>query len=352
MRLTLFLRNFENAFSVENITRNLSENLPKDVDVTVHVSKYPNTGLFNRLKAVFEARRHQGDVNHITGDVNFLILLLNKRKTIITILDCEKLMGSDYGFLKKIIYRLIWFTIPALIGRYLTTISTESKKNLIQYAGIKDRKLRVIYYGVDNRFKTLTLTQDEKKRLLGNQEAKKTVMHISGAMAHKNVCRLIEALEGMDIKLIKVGALSSQELSKLKEYKIDYLQFKSVPTDLLLKIYNAVDCLVFPSLVEGLGLPVVEAQKCGCPVVTSNISSLPEVAGAGAVLIDPYSVKSIREGISDVLNDNIVREKIIREGFKNSKRFEWKTIANQYCLLYREVLSKYQMDPLSLNNST
>jgi len=336
MKVTLFQRNCPKGFSIENITNNIANSLPKKVDVNIYTTKYPNKGILNRIKSAIEVIKHQGGINHITGDAHFLTYFLKNRKTILTIHDCEKLMSSDYGFIKKIIYKFFWFALPKVRCKYITTISEESKKNLSIYAGIS-KNVIVIHDGVDPHFGVLNLTKKEKKELLHNNKNKKTVMHISNIKPNKNVPRLIKALKGMNIKLVKVGQFSSYEKSLLDKCNIDYIQFENIGIGLLVKIYNSVDCLIFPSLIEGFGLPIVEAQKCGCPVVTSNISSMPEVGGKGVFYIDPYSIECIKKGIKKVLENNDLRNKIIKEGFKNAKRFEWKNIAKQYYKLYNKV---------------
>lgn len=130
------------------------------------------------------------------------------------------------------------------------------------------------------------------------------------------------------------------EYKLLNEFNIDFIQFKNIDKDLLIKIYNSVDCLVFPSIIEGFGLPILEAQKCGCPVITSNVSSMPEIAGKGAVFVDPYSTDSIKNGIELVLNDLSVRKRIIEEGLENSRRFSWTNLVKKYLSLYHSIQNK------------
>lgn len=283
--------------------------------------------------------RHQGDVNHITGDAHNLVYFLKRKRTILTILDCERLMGEDLSLFKKKILKFLWFTVPKWRCRYITTISEESSNNLALYAGIDKQRIRVINVGVDQRFRPLGLTADEKNVLLKKSGDKKAIMHISGPLHFKNLSRVITAINGLGIKIIKVGGFAGGEKQLLKEYGIEYLHFKNIELELLVKIYNAVDCLVAPSLIEGFCLPIVEAQRCGCPVVTSNISCLPEVAGEGALFVDPYSLDSIQDGIRNVLADEQLRLKLVRKGFENAKRFEWSKIAPQYYELYKEVIS-------------
>jgi glycosyltransferase involved in cell wall biosynthesis len=337
MKVTLFRRNSLGGFSIENITENLANHLSGQVDVKIFSPSYSNKGILNCLKSMLEVIRHQGDINHITGDSHFLSYFLNKRKTIITIHDCERLMTDNFSFFKKAIYKLFWFIIPNLRCAYITTVSKESRANLIRFAGINKDRILVIYDGIDDRFASLGLSQEEKNNLLQNKEHKKTVLHVSNIKEIKNVKRLIEAIKNLDVKFIKVGELAEDELKLLIEYNIDYIQFKNIEIGLLIKIYNSVDCLVFPSLIEGFGLPIIEAQKCACPVVTSNITCLPEIAGKGAVYVNPYSVDSIQKGITDILNNNSLKLELIDEGLKNAKRFQWDIIAAKYCQLYSEV---------------
>lgn len=341
MKIVLFQRNVVEGYSIENVSENFINNLPRDLQIKVIKPSYLTQGLVNRIRYSCQAMRQQGDIYHILGDVHFLTYFLNRRRTILTIHDCIRLTSADLGFIRKQIYKLFWFTLPNLFCRYITTISEESKNNLISYAGIDRKRIMVINNGIDNRFRTIILTRQEKEDLLGNSEGKKTVLHISAPHSHKNVLRLIESIRNLNVKLIKVGGFNNEESQLLKKYNIDYFQFRNINLELVVKIYNAVDCLVFPSLFEGFGLPVVEAQKCGCPVVTSNTSSLSEIAGKGAVLVDPYSTDSINEGINKVLFDEELRSTVIQEGFKNAKRFEWDKIALEYYALYNKVKEEY-----------
>jgi asparagine synthase (glutamine-hydrolysing) len=339
-KATLFLRNSPSGYSIENIAKNIFSHAPKGVELRIFKSSYLSRGLFDRIRAAWEVRGQQGDINHITGDVHFLTYFLRKKRTILTIHDCERLMSCDYSFWKKVIYRFFWYTLPQWRCACITAVSEETKKNLVRYAGISPKKIRVIHDGIDDQFRVLDLGLEEKKRFLQNEQGKKTVMHIGVKQANKNMTRLIEALVGMDVKLIKVGKMENSDKELLEKHKIDFLHLESVDGEFLVKVYNSVDCLAVPSLIEGFGMPVVEAQRCGCPVVTSNVSSLPEVAGSGAVLVDPYSVESIRNGIRRVLEDEALRKDLIREGFENARRFDWSVIAKQYYELYQEIMEE------------
>jgi glycosyltransferase involved in cell wall biosynthesis len=337
VQVTLFLRHAKTGFSIENITQSLQDNFPPGLSVKKFMSTFVNQGFFSNLISGFEASLQQGDVNHITGHIHYLAFFLDAKRTIITMHDCERLMSDDWGPIKKSIYKRFYFAWPARYCRHVTTISEESRNCLIKHAGVPAKKICVIPNGIDARFRPIELSPLDRQKILKNDSQTKTLLHISGLQTNKNIERLLEALVDTDIKLIRVGALKAAHIEFLRKHKIDYLHFENVSFDLLLRIYNAVDCLVFPSLIEGFGLPVIEAQACGCPVITSNTSSLPEVAGDGAFLVDPYSTTSIRAGIQKVLGDDKLRKRLIQKGYLNIQRFAWPTIAQLYYKLYTTI---------------
>jgi glycosyltransferase involved in cell wall biosynthesis len=123
----------------------------------------------------------------------------------------------------------------------------------------------------------------------------------------------------------------------LKRFKVDYIQFVDIPIERLVRIYNSVDCLVFPSLIEGFGLPIIEAQACHCPVITSNLSSMPEVAGNGAIFVNPFSIDEIKEAIIKIIKDRNLKKRLIKNGVKNINRFKWKDTAQQYYEIYKKI---------------
>jgi glycosyltransferase involved in cell wall biosynthesis len=104
-------------------------------------------------------------------------------------------------------------------------------------------------------------------------------------------------------------------------------------------IYGAADLLAFPSLYEGFGLPVLEAMSCGCPVLTSSASSLPEVAGDAAVLVDPESADAISAGLERLLTDAALRVRLVEAGLRRAAAFSWSRAAAEHLALYREVAS-------------
>ena len=113
-----------------------------------------------------------------------------------------------------------------------------------------------------------------------------------------------------------------------------------VPDEELPILYNLTDIFAYPSLYEGFGLPILEAQACGCPVITSNVSSMPEVAGESAILVDPYNVEEIASAIHKVSSDKNLRDNLIQKGFENCKRFSWQRCEEETLKVYEEVCNE------------
>jgi len=104
-------------------------------------------------------------------------------------------------------------------------------------------------------------------------------------------------------------------------------------------LYSGAECVVFPSLYEGFGFPVIEGMACGTPVITSNVSSLPEVAGDAAIMVDPYDIDAITDAIQRVLDDNTLRDRMIQAGFEQASKFTWEKSARQLHEIYMQVLA-------------
>jgi glycosyltransferase involved in cell wall biosynthesis len=161
-----------------------------------------------------------------------------------------------------------------------------------------------------------------------------------GTRVNKNLERVVEALEGIKCELSIIGRLSSRQCELLIEKNLKYSNSFDLTREQLVQHYQNCDVVVFASTYEGFGLPIVEANAVGRPVVTSNLWSMPEIAGDAACLVDPFEVESIRAGVRRVLEDETYRNALVRTGLENAKRFQVKTIAEQYANLYRTIHSR------------
>lgn len=177
------------------------------------------------------------------------------------------------------------------------------------------------------------------------------LLHVGNLEPKKNLPRVIRAFDrvkrmpgGGDLSLViagKKGWLYDEIFRTANGVSANSIRFLGyVPRDEMSAIYAGASCFVFPSIYEGFGLPVLEAMACGTPVVTSNISSMPEVAGRAAVLVDPYDEESIASGILAVVSDPSLQATLRREGILRSRTFSWDRAARETLALYRDVYNE------------
>jgi glycosyltransferase involved in cell wall biosynthesis len=267
----------------------------------------------------------QADVNHVTGDVHFITLLLRRKSTILTIHDLATLDRLS-GF-KRWLYRLVWLRIPARRVRIITVISNATRDHVRRELGGIAADIRVIPDCVFDGF-------DPHPRPF---HAERPTVLIIGLARNKNFPRVVEALHGIPCNLRVVGYLTPELAETLAKHEISYTSDFRLSDHAIIEEYRKCDLLVFASTSEGFGLPILEAQAVGRPVITSNVSSMPEVAGDGAELVDPFDTNSIRAGILRVISDEQRRNMLIERGFANVLRFRVAAVAEQYAEVYREV---------------
>jgi len=159
-----------------------------------------------------------------------------------------------------------------------------------------------------------------------------------GTSLNKNLERVIPALAGIPCRLQIIGELDASQRRLLSEHQIRYEAASHVTDAAVRAAYGSADVVVFASLAEGFGLPILEAQASGRPVVTSDLPPMNEVAGEGACLVDPYDVASIRRGILRVLEDDEYRLELVTKGLENCRRFSAERVTRQYEGIYQELL--------------
>lgn len=310
------------AYSIENLFLNLQRQYPTSVTYTNHFLSRHSSGFINRLLLCLEAFRLQEGINHITGDVNFTALLLKKGKTILTIHDVESLYRKNR--LSNFLLRLFWLKMPIARVKWVTVVSQETKNKLVAHLQVNPNKVVVIPNIISQYFRYVAKPFSK---------AKPVVLQI-GTKYNKNMERTIEALYQISCKFVVVGQLSEQQLLLLENYNIDYTNWVGINDEDLRGLYAQADIVTFVSLFEGFGLPILEAQATGRPVITSNCSSMPEVAGESALLVNPLDVFSIRQAVQDLIENDQLREELIAKGLENCKRYSNKVIAQQYLNLY------------------
>ncbi len=329
IRVTHFMRRPEpGAHSMERLFEDVRVLLPENIQVKISTSRFFSRGLFRRMVDILRARGNQGDVNHVTGDVHFLTYLLDRRKTILTVHDC--VMLERHQGIKRWLLWLLWYWLPDKRSAVITVISEATRQQVLRYLPCDPEKVQVIHNNVSKEF------QPTPKSFNLNRPR---VLQI-GTNPNKNLERVAAALAGTECELTIIGRLSDRQIDELNRHRVTYENLVDISREALVEQYQRCDLVVFASTYEGFGLPIVEANAVGRPVVTSNIWSMPEVAGEAACLVDPFDVASIRAGICRVIQDATYREHLIETGFENVKRFQIETIAEQYANLYRSVYTQ------------
>lgn len=233
----------------------------------------------------------------------------------------------------------------------IITDSETSKNDIKKFLGVKQEKVNVIYLAPDQIYKKIN---DSGKLKYISQYYKlpnSFLLYVGDVNWNKNLLNLAEAavLSGVDLCLVGSG-FEIDIRSKNKELK-SYHQFLQkyknnplihilgfVSDEDLVSIYNLAQVLMLPSFYEGFGLPILEAQSCGVPVITSKVSSTAEVGGDGAYLVDPNSVEAIQNAIKKVCFDKKKRQTLINLGYQNVKKYSWEKVAKQTERIYAQVL--------------
>ncbi len=317
---------FKGQVSIERLFEEIRDHMPQKWTVEAVITPCPSKGLLNRIRNLIHARAQPADVHHIVGDIHYLAFVLPRRKTVLTLHDCatlERLSG-----LKRALFKWLWFSGPIRHSHIVTTISHTTKEELRKWIGTLANNIVVVPNCIRSEF------LESPKQL--NPE--NPVCLQVGTGWNKNLIRVAEALVGTSCHLEIVGTLNKTQRATLQELGIGFTELGQVSDSDLVEAYQRCDFLIFASLYEGFGLPILEAQATGRPVVTSNCSSMPEAAGDGALFVDPESVNDIRQAVDKLLSQPALREDLIKKGFQNVKKHSPEIVADSYCKLYEQLV--------------
>ena len=289
--------------------------------------------------------REKPDVFHAP---HYVLPVAVRARSVVTIHDCIHLMFPQY-LPNRVAYAYARGAMWSAAKRSdrILTVSEASKRDILHFFNVPPEKISVVYNAIEERF-WMEPPADEIARVRERfQLDQRFVLYVGGIKPHKNLVRLIEAFAELrkgdeELKLLIIG----DEISKLPalrravhSHKLHkYVRFLGfLPDDTLAALYRLAAVFVFPSLYEGFGLPPLEAMASGTPVVTSNVSSLPEVAGDAAVLVDPYDVDSIVNGVRRVLTDPQLAGEMRRKGLIRARDFSWERSVARTHEIYRLV---------------
>jgi glycosyltransferase involved in cell wall biosynthesis len=313
------------AYSVERLFEDVRSAMPPDIAVSVRINRFMTRGVLRRIVDALAAWSKRGDVNHVLGDVHYLAWFLPRNKTVLTVLDCvslERMTG-----VKRWLLWFFWYWWPTKRAGYVTVISEFSQAALQEWVGYSSDRIVVIPPPLSKVFHRIPLVE---------RTGPPRLLQI-GTSSNKNLDRLIEALEGLEITLIVIGRLDDATRIRINKLGIAFENYVGLDDGDLVREYQNADMLVFVSTYEGFGMPIIEAQAVGRPVLTSNVCAMPEAAGGAACLVDPFDVVDIRRGVCRLLDDPGYCQDLVERGYENAALYSPEKIAEQYAAIYRKI---------------
>jgi glycosyltransferase involved in cell wall biosynthesis len=287
------------------------------------------------------ARAHKIDILHSPAN---MAPIFYRGKSIVHIHDlCFVVNPQWYSFAFHTLYN---FVIPRLAKRAtrIITNSNNSRNDLLQFCDVPSEAVSLIYWAVDDLFTNDAVENGQSSAQI---EEKDYILYVGSLEPRKNIWTLFRAYEqlrdrrpDLKTKLILIGGespLFAEVRLKAKNYADD-IMFKGFVNDQELKaFYKGAVLVAYPSLYEGFGLPPLEAMACGTPVVTSNTSSIPEVVGDAAIMVNPYDIEQLAMAMERVIDHPSVRTELIRRGREQVRRFNWLRVARNTLAVYYEV---------------
>ncbi len=303
--------------------------------------------LSEQIRIPLALRRENIDLFHAP---HYVLPPLIQCRSVVTIHDVIHLLFPEYlpGRLAYAYARASLFAAASRADRILT-VSETSKNDILRRFKVPAQKIAVIYNAIDERLNVRPSEEQVTRVRERYQLDDPFVLYVGNIKPHKNLERLIDAFDrlrrsGFDrVRLLIIG----DEISKYPALRRSVHQHKLhkhvrffgfVPIETLAVLYRLASVFVFPSLYEGFGLPPIEAMACGTPVVTSNVSSLPEVVGDAALLVDPYDPESIADGMRQLLTNAELRATLCARGLAQACKYSWQQSIEQVHEIYGEVL--------------
>lgn len=324
MKIHYYFRNKLVGYSIQMVFQTIINQVEEQVPIKITYLPSPLANAVAMIKNGVYARKNQneGEINHITGDVHYLLYFLKSKKAIVTVHD---IMYYHYLHgIKKWLWKVLYI-YPLRKAAFVTFISDFAKQQVLETIHLPESKMKVIPNPVNPNFRFTF------KRF---NAAKPRILHI-GTMKRKNLHRTILALKDITCHLRIIGRIDSEMVRLLRENNIDYSNSFDLNESQLIQEYQEADIINFPSLFEGFGMPIIEGQTIGRVVVTSNLSPMKEVAGDGAFFVNPLSIDEIRKAYLTIIASEDLRNQLIKRGVENSSHYAANKIAKEYMKIYQ-----------------
>lgn len=329
MKITFFHWNRNSPPSIGRSFSPLITELSKNNEVEEYYVPYSGgspLNLFRNILFIFKHRNIEG-VNHITGDIHYGVFGLLGCKSVLTIHDDYAYVKAHRGIFDKIYKWLFWIYLPIKLANRVVCISNATKEKIDKLVSNK-KTIVITQHSVSKGF--------EYSPVIFNKKTP-TILQI-GATFQKNLESTLNAIKNIECNLRVIKEMTPAQHILAAQLEIKYSNVFNLTNEEIIEEYKKADIVVFPSLYEGFGMPIIEAQKIGRPVITSNISPMNWVAGTGALLLnDPTNISEYKEGILRIIEDVDFKDKLIANGRVNVLRFNINNVTNKYISLYNEL---------------
>jgi glycosyltransferase involved in cell wall biosynthesis len=330
----LFYRCEGLGVSHERLYSAVTAALPRDIHIDSWTAPSASLGLVSLIRNLASAYRARADVNHVTaGVLSYLVWVLPADRTIVTIHDCASLKRLR-GW-RRTAWLWFWHKLPLGRVAQVVAVSEATRAELEEFVPELRQRITVVENCVSEVF------QEYPRKF--NQSCP-TILQV-GTKPNKNLLRVAEALNGFKCHLRIVGALTPQQSQVLAANAINFSNVSGISDAEIAEEYSRCDVVIFASTYEGFGMPIVEAQRVGRPVIVSNLEPMSSVAGAGAMFVDPFDSMSIRRALEQLVRSAEARESVVTAGLRNASRFAASTVAERYATLYRRLCTGGRSDP-------
>jgi glycosyltransferase involved in cell wall biosynthesis len=306
-----------------------------------------NKFLFEYIYVPVYSYKMNFDIYYVSDPVFSPLVKANKKITVFhDIIYFEKNQKREFNFIQNLHHKTM-IPLSSKFSSVNLCVSKFTESRVHNLLGITNTS--VIYEGIEDKFRVISNTHKIDEVIKKYNLKLPFIFYIGSLSPRKNTVGIIKAFDSIknDVphNLYLFGGYSwkDKEVIELLDrpsatnriFRGGFVEEEDLPV-----IYNLADAFLYPSFYEGFGLPILEAQACGCPVITSNVSSMPEVAGEGAILVDPYSIEEIANAISKIIKDTHLRDNLIQKGFANCKLFSWEKCAEETVRVFGEVYNE------------
>lgn len=327
MRILYLFRPISAGFSIAKVFREVVETIPGATRMEVPAYGGSPSVLLRNLRFVRRLRKDY-DIYHITGDITYCALALPGRRTVLTMHDMNLLEYYKAQGLKGWLLRLLWYYLPMKRAAVVTCISEKTCQELVNYYPWVEKKTVVIGNPYDSAMTYVP------KPFPGD---KPVILHI-GTRPNKNLDRVIQAVKDIPCHLRIIGEPGGSQREIIESFGLDYSIAVGLTDAQIVEEYRSADIVSFPSLYEGFGLPIIEGFATGRVVVTSQLEPMLSVAGGAAILVDPESVESIKEGFLLAIHNEPLRNSLIVKGLEVVRSYSVESVSRQFDGLYKKLI--------------